>query len=416
MPRKRKRTWGTGSLFERAGRWWIRWHEDGRRRAKSFPTEKLARAVLAKVVSDVAAGRAGMPKDCSDAPTLEELFTPWVERRAKTHRAASDDRLRWENHLSPVFGKMRAGDVNAAKLRAFIEAKLASGLAAQTVGHFVRLLSTFFEDVKEQGHVAVNPVSTLPRSTRRLYKSTYDVRSTPYLERTEDIGRLYRALPSPHNVIFFLGEQTGCRVGELLGMQWRDIDFAAGKIHVRQQVQDGRLCQLKDKESRFVPLTTDLLPVLEAWKLKTGGGGQLFRPAVPDRGGRPDLGALPGYVRPHTVHKALAEALKKCGLPKLTLYQITRHTYASQWVKAGGSLEELARYMGHSSTSTTQHYAHLAPDFFSSKARDMVRVDLAPPKGDVVRLAPAGVVPVPFGTTTGTKHEDTAPLQLSLIG
>ena len=60
MPRKRKRTWGTGSLFERAGRWWIRWHEDGRRRAKSFPTEKLARAVLAKVVSDVAAGRAGM--------------------------------------------------------------------------------------------------------------------------------------------------------------------------------------------------------------------------------------------------------------------------------------------------------------------------------------------------------------------
>lgn len=416
MPRKRKRTWGTGSLFERAGRWWIRWHEDGRRRAKSYATKELAEAVLAKIIRDIGAGSAGLPRDYSDAPNLEELFTPWVERRAQTHRAASDDRLRWKNHLSPTFGGMKPHEVDAARLRAFIEAKLASGLAAQTVGHFVRLLSTFFEDVKEQGHVAVNPVSTLPRSTRRLYKSTYDVRSTPYLERPEDIRRLFLALPEPHNVIFILGALTGCRVGELLGMDWRDIDFAGRKVHVRQQMQDGKLCPLKDKESRIVPLSTDLAPVLEAWKLKTGAGatGPLFTPAYPERGGRPDSPAQ--FVRPHTVHKALGVALKKCELPKLTLYQCTRHTYASQWTMAGGSLEELARYMGHSSTSTTQHYAHLAPDFFSAKARDMVRVDLARPRGDVVRLAPAGVASVPFGTTTGTKHQDTAPAQLSLIG
>jgi len=111
------------------------------------------------------------------------------------------------------------------------------------------------------------------------------------------------------------------------------------------------------------------------------------------------------------VHKALAEALKKCGLPKLTLYQVTRHTYASQWTMAGGSLEELARYMGHSSTSTTQHYAHLAPDFFGAKAHEMVRVDLARPKGDVVPLRD---VAVPFGPTMTTKHQDTAPEQVSL--
>ena len=48
----------------------------------------------------------------------------------------------------------------------------------------------------------------------------------------------------------------------------------------------------------------------------------------------------------------------------MTLYQCTRHTFASQWVMNGGSMEELAKILGHSSTSTTQHYAHLAPDFF----------------------------------------------------
>jgi integrase len=413
MRKPKRRVWGSGTVWQRGQRWWIQWRENGRRRAKSYPDETTARKVLTKILADIATGKAGLPPDPTEAPTIEELFAPWAARRAKTHRAASDDVCRWKNHVAPTFGKLWPADVDAGKLRRYIEAKLSEGLAAQTVGHCVRLLSTFFEDVKEQGHVAVNPVSTLPRSTRRLYKSTYDVRSTPYLERAEDIRRLYLALPEPHNVIFILGALTGARVGELLGMDWKDIDFAGRKVHVRQQMQDGKLCPLKDKESRIVPLSTDLAPVLEAWKLKTGGLGQMFRPAVADRGGRPELGTLPGYVRPHTVHKALAEALKKCGLPKLTLYQCTLHTYASQWTMAGGSLEELARYMGHSSTSTTQHYAHLAPDFFSSKARDMVRVDLARPKGTVVTLAPASVQD---GYRIATTQQDTAPAQLSLIG
>jgi hypothetical protein len=46
--------------------------------------------------------------------------------------------------------------------------------------------------------------------------------------------------------------------------------------------------------------------------------------------------------------------------------------------------------MGHSSTSTTQHYAHLAPNFFGAKAFDMVAVDLTRPTGNVVDFARPG--------------------------
>jgi integrase len=161
---------------------------------------------------------------------------------------------------------------------------------------------------------------------------------------------------------------------------------------------------LKDKESRIVPLSTTLAPILEAWKLKTGGQGALFAPAYPTRGGRPDIGTAPGFVRPQTVHKALKAALLKCGLPAMTLYECTRHTYASQWVMAGGSMEELARYLGHSSTSTTTHYAHLAPDYFGAKAHDMVAVDLARPAGDVVSISRSSG---PLGHTMGTAQGDS---------
>ena len=65
--------------------------------------------------------------------------------------------------------------------RSFVEAKLAEGLSPTTVGHCVRQLSTFFADIIEQGHAPSNPVASLPRSTRRLYRSTYDTQSTPFL-------------------------------------------------------------------------------------------------------------------------------------------------------------------------------------------------------------------------------------------
>ncbi len=55
-----------------------------------------------------------------------------------------------------------------------------------------------------------------------------------------------------------------------------------------------------------------------------------------------------------------------------------------------GSMEELAKILGHSSTSTTQHYAHLAPDFFGAKAFDRVAVDFTRPTGNVVNLPRSG--------------------------
>jgi integrase len=389
-----------------------RWRENGRRCSASYATKELAEEVLAKIIRDIGAGDAGLPRDPKDAPMLSELVKPWLARRQKTHRSYRSDKGRWTLHLAPVFGKLRPGEVDAASIRRFVEGKLAKGLAAQTVGHCVRLLSTFFSDVVEMGHAMVNPVASLPRSTRRLYRSTYDVTSTPFLQTLADVRRVFLALPEPVNVAFAVGAFAGLRTGEVLGLSWQDIDLAGKKIHVRQQMRDGALGVLKDEEGRIAPLQNSLAPILAAWRLKTGGEGLLFRPTVADRGGRPDLGAAPAFMRPHTLHKHLAKALKDCGLPSLTWYESTRHTFASLWVMGGGSIELLSKILGHSSVAVTQHYAHMKVDLFAESAFCAMTVDLSQPAGDVVSLTP---VSVPFGPTMATKHQDNAPKQLSLI-
>jgi len=159
-----------------------------------------------------------------------------------------------------------------------------------------------------------------------------------------------------------------------------------------------------------VPLLTSLAPILAEWKLKAGPTGLLFKPANRAKGGRPELGTAPTFIRPHTLAKHLNTALTACKLPRITWYQATRHTFASQFVLGGGGIELLSKIMGHASITTTEIYSHLRHDLFAEKAFDAVTVDLSKPEGDVVSLRD---VSTPNGHTMGTKQEVNAVEQLA---
>src|ERR1017187_646648 len=408
MARKRRRRgFGQGTIRKRGLSWSIAWRENGRRRFDTAPDEATAKRMLCKRLSDAALGKVGLQPDLKTAPTLAELAKLWLKRRELTHRAWRDDACRWRVHLDPFFGHCKPCAVGGAMIRRFVELKLVEGnhgkgnppkkpktkpkrgLAPASVGMLIRVLSTFFSDIVEQGHVAVNPISALPRSTRKLYRSDKDPRDTPFLERLEDVRRVFLALPEPTNVAFACGAFLGVRTSECLGLTWENIDLVNRRVYVRQQAHHGRLGPLKDNESRVVPLQDALLPILTAWKLKTGGTGLLFNPANPDRGGRPELGSDPTFVRPQTLHRHLRNALKACGLPELSWYQCTRHVMASHWAMAGRNIAKLQAILGHSSIVTTQRYAHLARGLFDDSELNAMAVDLSRPAGDVVPIAPS---------------------------
>ena len=197
MPRKR-RPHGLGSVFQakRLRTWSIAWYEHGRRRTKhGFGSRDLAQRVLAKIVQDVQLRGAGSAHPRS-APTLAEAAGPWLERREKTHRAAHDDANRWRRHVEPILGHLRPSEVDAARLRAFAEAKLAAGLAPASVRLCVMLLSALFCDLVERGLATSNPVRSLPKSTRRLYRPDHDPRTTRSSRRPRTFGASSSTWPS----------------------------------------------------------------------------------------------------------------------------------------------------------------------------------------------------------------------------
>ena len=403
MPRpKRKRQHGTGGIYKRGAGWLIKWREGERQRYKTFTDEALARAALNKITHDVEAEGVGLPVERAPVPMLAKLADAWLERRKKTHRSHRYDRSRWNNHCKPAFGKYTPDEVDAAKLRSFIEARLAKKLSAGTVCLLIRLLSTLYTDLVERGLATDNPIRKLPRSTRRLYRSTHDSQQTPFLENLAQVRAVFLILPEPFNVMFAIGTFLGLRPGEILGLGWSDVDFRTLRIRVHQQVQEGKLGPLKDDESRTVMIGKRLLPILTQWKLKTGGNGQLFKPKHPTRGGR--KGSPSAFIRPQTLHKALKKALESCKLTKegRDWYTCTRHTYGSLFVLAGGSMEHLAKLMGHSSvTITERHYCHLRVDLFRVEDYDLFDVDLSP-AGEVVPLPQHKSAPSEIGCTVVT--------------
>ncbi len=319
-----------------------------------------------------------MAPDPSMVPTIAVLAKAWLERRQRTNRTADNDVSRWK-HVAPTFDKMKPGEVNAGNLRRFIEAKLAEGLNPATIAHFIHLISSLFTDLREQGLCEVNPVTTLTRATRKLYANTYDVTSTPFLARQEDIERLFKALASPYAEIFAVGSMAGLRCAEIYGLDWGDVDMEARTMRIHQQVQRGQLVNCtKSGKARLVPISTSLAPVLAEWKLRTGGQGLVFK------------GLLTPYIVAATVHERLRAALKACNLPEMTLYECTRHTFASQWVMRGGTMEMLGKILGHSSTAMSRHYAHMQPDFFGAGAHDRVTATLTKEGGQVLPLHGAG--------------------------
>src|SRR2546428_12712847 len=92
----------------------------------------------------MAQGRSGLPADPASIPKLSELAPDYFERRKRKHRAGFEDASRWRKHLAPYFEHLRPARVDAARIRAFIEAKLAQEANPATVRIYIALLSALF--------------------------------------------------------------------------------------------------------------------------------------------------------------------------------------------------------------------------------------------------------------------------------
>lgn len=146
----------------------------------------------------------------------------------------------------------------------------------------------------------------------------------------------------------------GLRAGEVLGLQWDDIDFERQLLHIRRSAWYGQLQTAKSEASETVlPIPNALLSVLKEYRLrwKPNPRGLLFV----TRNGRPPSSNKVVEYRLWTILDAL-------GIPRCGLHAF-RHSHSALLLDSGATPKVAQRQMRHSDARTTlQIYGHVVGD------------------------------------------------------
>lgn len=290
----------------------------------------------------------------AEAPTIEprtfgELCDLWLRDRAPQKRSEKDDRSAIRTHLRPAFGRLSLREVH---LHVDAFARDRKHLAPKTVINHLTLLASMLHFAVEIGWLRAAPRIRKPRNVDDQYR---------WLASDDDVKRLLAAAREEgptEPVLYAAAVYTGLRAGELGGLRWEDVDEERRLIVVRRTYT--RAKGTKNDGIRYVPIVDALLPVLREWREGASSDWVFI-----NRTGRP--------LRPSAriFQETFQRCLRRAGLaaghePKgtrLTFHDL-RHTFASHWMAAGGDIFRLQRVLGHRSSSSTQRYAHLAPDAF----------------------------------------------------
>lgn len=204
--------------------------------------------------------------------------------------------------------------------------------------------------------IAVKAYQWLEDSPMRRVAKPQEPRGRVRFLSDEERADLLNACQESPNPCFYpivvLALSTGMRAGEILHLEWRDVDLARGWLTLRET---------KNGEMRGVPLAGKALELLkEHARIRRRLDTPLLFP-----GNHP--------AKPVNVRQPWNAAVKRAGLVDFRFHDL-RHSAASYLVMNGASLNEIAAVLGHKTLSMVQRYAHLSE---SHKAGVVERMNAA---------------------------------------
>lgn len=177
-------------------------------------------------------------------------------------------------------------------------------------------------------------------NVRKLVRPRKEKRLPKYITPRE-VGELVRVTNfRKHQVMFLLYYSTGLRLSELRNLEWKDIKFDEGIIHVKG----------KGNKERIVILHEEMAELLKSY-----------------RKNQPELQVIVfegrdsnKVIAARSVQHAFNEARKKAGLPDWVTPHVMRHSFATSSLKNGTDILTLKELLGHKKLATTARYLHLS--------------------------------------------------------
>jgi len=247
--RRALRPRGTGRIFQRGTVWWIQYYHHGAQiRVSTGETdESKAKKILKKRLAEVT---VGVHKDTRRI-TYEQLRASYYEdysvngRKSLRRDARGNPRLDKVIRLDDFFAGYHASEIDADLIREFTANQQGKGLANGSINRSVSALRRMFNLAREDGKLRDLP----------YFPTLKEARPRQGFFEKEQYEKLFAELPDYLRLPFAIGFFSGMREGEILGLDWSQVDFLRSVIQLRAG-------ETKNDEAREVPIVPQLRTLL----------------------------------------------------------------------------------------------------------------------------------------------------------
>lgn len=277
-------------------------------------------------------------------------------------------------HIKRGFPTQRPGEVTSEDVRDWISQSLMEGHSKKVMKKAYTLLKQYYNYLLtlQDPRVRRNPLDGVPRPRPE--------EPEPNALARECIPRLNAHLRDmddcPLKRCCMLSLHTGMRIGECVAVTWGDIDWGESVVHIRRSAVRVRgegmvLKETKGREKRVAPLD----PIVQAYLadihardekryLAVGAGlaEELDKKPIAGAALMRPVGVFEDSGRISRVFTTLSDALGLTGVcgENITFHGL-RHTFASQWIAAGGDVAALSAILGHKDVGFTLN-VYVSPD------------------------------------------------------
>jgi integrase len=285
-----------------------------------------------------------------EAPTLRAFAPRFIEGHALANRlkpsgiAAKELILRV--HLVPALGAktldaIKTEDVQRLKSRL-------STKAAKTVNNVLTVLNVLLKKAVEWGVLDRVPCTVTLLPVPKMSMSFHD------FDEYERLVAAANAIDATAHLIVLLGGEAGLRCGEMIALEWRDVDLAKRQVCVQRSDWNGQVTTPKGGRLRYVPLTVRLAAAFRDHRHLRSANV-----LCQDNG------------QPLTRQMAQYRVLRASRRARLTEegVHILRHTFCSHLAMRGAPPRAIQELAGHRELSMTQRYMHLSPAALESAIR-----------------------------------------------
>jgi integrase len=358
-----------------SGIWWLFIDHQGTRKAKKIGKDKkLAKEAAKKIEAKLALGDMGIMEDRPSVPTFKDYAESWLSgyvkglRRQSTYERYGDVLRRY---VYPTLGSKPIDAIKRGEIRELLLKLYGRGLSRSTICLIRDVIGGPLSFALDEEIIPSNPASGITKKLQLRRDRKIEIEPLTGEEVSTFLDTC--STHSPEHYAFFLTAfRTGMRLGELLGLQWGDVDFHGRFIRVARSYKLGRLTPTKTGKVRRVDMSDQLLQALKALHVARkreairNGKGEVIE-TIFHRGGKP--------MEQNYIRRVFKRLLVKAGLREIRLHD-TRHTFASLLLSDGASPVYVKEQLGHSSIQmTVDIYGHLIP----SSNREMVnRLDTQP--------------------------------------